>query len=102
MDGSGLIATSRHPMRAPEPERWTRGKLEILVTMPWSAMFEDGEARADGSNRYRQRTKEMARRNQGNSMLCLMCLVTLGILWAADNASTLVLLERAKPEYRTL
>ena len=45
--GSGRVMTSRHTMRAPEPERWPREKLEKIVTMPWGAMFEDGGARTD-------------------------------------------------------
>ena len=34
-------------MRAPGPERWMRGKLERITTMPRSTLFEEGEAETE-------------------------------------------------------
>ena len=43
----GQIKTSRHIMRIPEPERWSRIEAEKITIMPWLNLHERSEARIE-------------------------------------------------------
>ena len=47
LDGGGRIMTSRHLMRVPDPERWSREKIEAVTLMPWEQLFGRNEAKIE-------------------------------------------------------